>query len=356
MSTLTQPSPPSLLWGGDSLNVSADGTSWLWYGYLARGGLTLLTSQWKSGKTTLVSVLLARLETGGEFAGLSLAAGKAVVLSEEGPYHWQSRHRRLHFGDHVGWFCRPFRGKPRSEDWIALLDHVADLHAARGLSLIVIDPLAGFLPGKSENDASAVLDALMPLQRLTTLGLAVLVLHHPRKEETEPGQAARGSGALSGYADILIEMRHCPRASDDDRCRRLHAFSRFPDTPRQRVIELTSDATDYVSHGSFLEAEFAGHWQILSPIFESAPYKLTRSELLRSWPNDRRPERTVLNVWLERAVAQGLLRQDGRGRRGHPFRYWLPAREEAWRHDLLARLHMPELTQDPSPTPEKATF
>jgi hypothetical protein len=26
---------------------------WLWDGYLARGSVTLLTSQWKTGKTTL---------------------------------------------------------------------------------------------------------------------------------------------------------------------------------------------------------------------------------------------------------------------------------------------------------------
>jgi len=47
MSISTPPACPSLLWGGDSLDLSADGTSWLWHGYLARGGLTLLTSLWK---------------------------------------------------------------------------------------------------------------------------------------------------------------------------------------------------------------------------------------------------------------------------------------------------------------------
>jgi hypothetical protein len=34
---------------------------WIWQGYLARGATTLLTSQWKSGKTTLVSILLSKL-------------------------------------------------------------------------------------------------------------------------------------------------------------------------------------------------------------------------------------------------------------------------------------------------------
>jgi hypothetical protein len=39
--------------------------NWLWHGYLAGGELTLLTSLWKSGKTTLLSVLLSRMRDGG---------------------------------------------------------------------------------------------------------------------------------------------------------------------------------------------------------------------------------------------------------------------------------------------------
>ena len=37
---------------------------WLWDGYLAAGLVTLLTSRWKTGKTTLVSLLLARIGAG----------------------------------------------------------------------------------------------------------------------------------------------------------------------------------------------------------------------------------------------------------------------------------------------------
>src|ERR1700719_1097923 len=57
--------------------------AWLWHGYLGPGRVTLLTSQWKSGKTTLVSLLLARMQQGGQLAGLPVSAGKAFVISEE---------------------------------------------------------------------------------------------------------------------------------------------------------------------------------------------------------------------------------------------------------------------------------
>src|SRR5207247_2438663 len=120
-----QPPAPSFttLWGSD-LAGSAPPRSWLWHGYLAPGNVTLLTSQWKSGKTTLVAVLLARMKTGGRFADRPLAAGKAVVISEESPVLWHHRAQRLHFGDNVGWFCRPFKGKPTPEEWLALLDYI----------------------------------------------------------------------------------------------------------------------------------------------------------------------------------------------------------------------------------------
>jgi len=64
--------------------------------------VTLLTSLWKAGKTTLVSVLLARLKTGGALGDLPLAAGRAVVVSEESPEQWALRTGRLDFRDHVG--------------------------------------------------------------------------------------------------------------------------------------------------------------------------------------------------------------------------------------------------------------
>jgi hypothetical protein len=54
---------------------------WLWQGFLAPGNLTLLTSQWKAGKTTLLSMLLSRRKEGGTLAGLQVRPGKTVVVA-----------------------------------------------------------------------------------------------------------------------------------------------------------------------------------------------------------------------------------------------------------------------------------
>ena len=59
-------------------------------------------------------------------------------------------------------------------------------------------------------------------------------------------------------------------AGDDDRRRWIAALSRFPETPRQKVIELTADGTDYVSRGTFREEEFAARWEVLRKILARA--------------------------------------------------------------------------------------
>jgi len=54
--------------------------------------------------------------------------------------------------------------------------------------------------------------------------------------------------------------------------------------------------------------------------------------MLDDWPADYdKPDSTTLWRWLSRAVAQGVVRQEGTGRPNDPFRYWLPARQEMLR-------------------------
>jgi hypothetical protein len=336
-------SMPPLLWGSASLAGAAAPMGWLWESYLAPGAVTLLTGQWKAGKTTLASILLARMRTGGQLAGLALTAGKAVVVTEEGADHWQRRNQKTDFGDHVGWYCQPFRGKPLLAEWSAFVDGLADLHDRQPFSLLLIDPLAAFLPG-GENHAASVLEALAPLQTLKARGLSILALHHPSKGDPPIGQAARGSGALSGYADVVIEMRAVRGAQ---RRRRLWAWSRYPQTPRRRVIEWTADGLDYLACG-VSQDDFARPWRLLESVFAAAPHKLTRTDVCRRWTHGKPPESISLRRWLQRAVSLNLLRKDGEGLRNKPFRYWLPAREEAWRQDPIACCLMPELLDKPS--------
>jgi hypothetical protein len=349
----------SPVWSGEMSPAPAE-VPWLWHGYLAPSNITLLTSRWKTGKTTLLSVLLARRAAGGTLAGRALKPGRTAVVCEEGEWHWQQRRRTLDFGNDVAFFCQPFeRGRPTLRQWEGLMNSIALLDGDRAVDLAVIDPLAPFLPGRNENSAEVMLRALMPLDHLLSAGIAVLLLHHPRKGQPLDGQAARGSGALLGHVDITIEMWPYPGAGEADRRRVLRAGSRYAATPRQLVIEWNADGTDYLARGTLADEEFREEWLQLAPYFASAPAKLTRRELRTLLPTGRGSpsDRTVWRL-LERAVAEGVLLREGTGHRDEPFRYWLPQREAEWMKDPLyvlqkldqaALANLQRLAQQPPP-------
>jgi hypothetical protein len=304
---------------------------WLWPGFLAARNVTLLTSQWKMGKTSLLATLLARMKTGGDLAGRPVSLGRAAVLTEENAAHWARRGQQLDLNAHT-WFCQPYRGKPTLPQWLALLEHLAESHARRPFDLVVLDTLGTMLPGRDENNAGLMLEALAPLQALTSAGLAVLLLHHPKKGETLPGQSSRGSGVVPSFADILIEMHWYRRGLDEDRRRRLLAWSRFPQTPRQLVIERSADGADYAALGDFEGEAFFANWEALRGVLSNARRPQAQKELLADWPaNEKPPSELTLWRWLERAAAEGLVLRRGSGRRSDPYRYCLPGQEAEWR-------------------------
>jgi hypothetical protein len=334
------PFTPASYFLGDPTVPTPPPPDWLWEGYLAAKNVTLLAGRWKAGKTTLLSILLSRLKTGGQLAGLPLALGSAIVVSEEDDSLWQQRHAQLDFGRNVCLISRPFQNKPRHEQWHALIEHIADLHARHPFRLAVFDALADFLPGRDENNAPLMLESLYPLRRLTALGLAILLIHHPRKSEAMPGEIARGSTALSSHVDILMEMTlDRPADEEDNRRRLLRAFSRHRQTPSRLLLELNADHNDYTVHDPVAIGR-----DVVVNMLECAEQKLSCNDLLARWPPDAEPPHpATLYRWLERAVQTGLLHRDGPGARDKPFRYWLPSRMEHWRNDPDAVFRMPEL-------------
>ena len=319
----------------DKVIENKETVSWLWEGYLARSNVTLLTSLWKSGKTTLLSILLSKMAQGGALAGLAVQQAKAVIISEESEELWAPRHRLLHFPNSY-LFCRPFRTKPSMAQWLALLERVSQLHGEHGFNLVVVDTLATFLPGRNESSAPLMMEALLPLQDLTARGMSVLLNHHPRKGAPLPGQAARGSGALAGFVDIIMEKGWCGHPADEDRRRKILAFSRHGQTPRQRVLELNAEGTDYLVHGSFQEDEFLQNWDQVKLVLEDAQDWQSRQQILEDWPPDfPKPALVTLGRWLNRGVALGLIVQRGSGKKNDVYRYSLPGKEEEWSKDPL---------------------
>jgi hypothetical protein len=324
--------PTKPLQPADLADLGPPCLSWLWHGFLAAQKVTALISPPKSGKTTLVSLVLTRVAQAGgdgsQLAGLPVRPGRALVVSEEAPADWAWRCRHLGIGQNVRFLCRPFQGAlPTDAQWQSLIAAVEELHRAQGLELVVIDPLATLLPSGAESCGPKLLACLLPLQKLASQGPAVWLMHHPAKDKRADGQAARGSGALAGFADIVMELSHCRRARSRDRRRRICAYARYEETPRHLIIELNPEGTDYLVRTDATGTPLAQPWPELHALLAGAQDRLTQEKILLHWPREEKPDRSTLARWLKRATQQGVVCCDGSGYRGDPFRYWLPGRE-----------------------------
>jgi hypothetical protein len=304
---------------------------WLWDGYLARGNVTLLTSLWKSGKTTLLAGLLQRLKSAGKFLDRRCQRAQVVVVSEESRGHWRERQRVMPIGPHTRLLARPFLIRPTVEQWHNLIEQALQWRAARKLDLFVVDPLVAFLPGRCESDAGVLLEMLQPLQRLADAGVAVLILHHPRKERSAEGSTARGSGALLGFVDIILELHRVGNLESDARRRRLIGLSRHERTPRDLTYDWDPRTGAFTNLGDLFGQRFRDNWTIVEAMLKERRSAATHTELLMDWPAGHEPPpRSALYDWLKRAHAEKLVRREGHGRRLDPFRYRLPNADDAY--------------------------
>ncbi len=115
---------------------------WIWQGLIKPGNVTLLTSQWKAGKTTLLSILLGLRVTGGMLGGLAVKSGATLVVTEEDLPLWDARAQKYAFGDSACFFHRPFKTIPTEQEWQGLLERALTVNREHGVDLVVIDPLA----------------------------------------------------------------------------------------------------------------------------------------------------------------------------------------------------------------------
>ena len=306
----------------------AEQANWLWNGYLKPGDITLLTSQWKTGKTTLLAGVLRSLGTGTPFLGRDTRPARVWVVSEESRSQWAERTRLMPVGTHVHLLARPFRGRPSPREWDDLIDRAIDF----GLDLFVVDPLASFLPGRCESDAATLLEALQPLHRLTAAGMAVLLLHHPRKAAAEAGNSARGSGALLGFVDMSLELKRTSKLASDSNCRLIQAQSRRAGVPARLAYEWNPATGDFAVTTDAKQRQFNENWHTVHGILEGRKSAISAKEILEQWPDDvDKPGKVTLYAWLALAFEGKRIRRQGQGTSNDPWIYRLPNEDDKYR-------------------------
>ena len=291
---------------------------WLWMGFLAPGCITLFAGAPKSGKSTVAFALCAALGTGGTFLGQPVSRSRVTWLVEEGPATMADKASRWGELGHVDCLCF---SQAFDNAWTDVV-HQAVSHARRtACGLIIADTFAQWsgLSGDSENNAGAVLGALRPLQEAAAAGLAVLLVAHGRKAPGDHGTAVRGSSALVGGVDIVVELQRPPSSAfgGQDSHRTLRSTSRFSGTPTDLAFELTP--AGFVAHGTTAAAEtLAERRTILDTLAQAA---MTSDQLA----DDLKLPGATVRKLLAELLDEGAVARSGLGRRGDPYTWSLPA-------------------------------
>lgn len=197
--------------------------SWVWYGFLAEGKITILDGVPKLGKSTLTADFAARITHGLPFPGLAMprSARGVVMLSAEDGAADTIVPRLTEAGADLGKVAI-VDGVPLAdgtEGWIHLDEHLALIEAlARKIDaqLIVIDPLVAYLGQKNaykDQDMRAVLGPVKAMAERT--GCAVIIIRHLNKTaSTDIIVRGGGTVGISGAARLGMLVARDPENDD----------------------------------------------------------------------------------------------------------------------------------------------
>lgn len=289
-----------------------DEPEWTWHGYLAPRTLTLLAAKPKAGKSTLaVAVSEAVASDAGSFLGRAIVGGPVVYVSEETA---ATLAHKLPAIDGIRILTRDACWPKPS--WAELVAGSVQECQRIGARLLVVDTFAYWasLPKEAEKDAGAAQAAMQPLIDATRDGLAVLVPLHQRKGGGEDGEGIRGSGAIAGVADVLLELERCKRPNE----RALLALSRYPSTPGSLIIERdqATGAWAAIAEGERVDARSLGDRRAILGALENDE-ALTRAELETATGAPALQWHAQLDALIE----EGLVQRTGAGVKGDPYRF-----------------------------------
>lgn len=292
--------------------------NWIWPGYIARGGITLFTGLWKCGKSTLLAHLLRDIRRGGGLVDEPTDCG-VIVLSEEPAGLWANRRDDLDLDPEIRIAHRHTLARPTGPEWTRIIGEIVREIEKGTYGLVVIDTLASWWPVLNENDAGEMGEALAPLRAISNAGAGLLLCHHPRKGDGQHATATRGSGALPGFVDLIVELRrYATDDGDPDTRRRLTAYGRFEGVPDERIIDLGPDG--YTIVGGVAEARADDIRATIAEILPDDGPGMTLEEVRDNWPGTP-PGKNRVRAMLNEGANHERWGRSGTGVKGDPIRF-----------------------------------
>jgi len=214
---------------------------WLWPGRIPRAMLSLLVGNPGEGKSILSLFIAARLSKGEPLPGMAEAgppASSLFILGED-PLAEAVKPRALANGADVSRILTLSDAEYTIQN-VGRLRNIASQF--KDLALIVLDPLAGFLPPKTKYfEDPSMRSALLPLAEFAEAsGLAVLAIAHLRKAEAESAiYRVAGSIGLAAIARSILSLSR--DAENEDRRLLLPLKSNYSRKPPGLAFRIGDD-------------------------------------------------------------------------------------------------------------------
>lgn len=288
--------------------------AWIFSRYVARGGLTSISAKIKTGKSSLITAAIQAVVNGKSFLGEPVTPGPVVLVSEMSGSAFISALDRAGLQN-----CEGLRVlQPHDAfglTWPQIMAVAVEECRRISAVLLVIDTLNWFagLMGDDENSAGKMLETMRPLQAATGQGWGVLFALHERKSGGSVEDAARGSSAVGGVADVLMSLRRPEGNHHSETIRKISSISRFPQTPAELVIDWTPDG-EYTVLGN---SDAVTRDQATHSITAALPFFADTAKtvlVLREETGESR--RTIQRILKELKATR-----TGTGDKGDPFKY-----------------------------------
>jgi hypothetical protein len=291
----------------------------LWTGTVALGLFTLFAALAKCGKSWLLMSFAASIASGRSWLGLEREPLGVLYVTEEGTRTLRPRVRR--FGAQAVAFVTP-ADLPAAWTWPQKVAAIFDRAEADGAKVVIVDTvlgLAGMGP-EAANDDGAARAVLDPLARGATVrGLAVVAVHHARKDDAAGGRSILGGNAFRSIPDVLAELRH--HGDEDGPDRELTLRGRLDDGAGKlilRHVEGTDGATDgYQVLGTPADARAAKIQTKVRDVLQAEEAWLEREALL----DLVKGRRCDVIAAVAALVAKDVIRTKGSGAKGDPKAY-----------------------------------
>lgn len=291
------------------------------------GSLVLLTGAAKGGgKTTFMTHLISAVINGRAFLGVKCKKTRVVYLTEQSE------------GSFFRGYLEPV-GLEKSEDllllhghqaagisWPDLVDGAINACQEFGAEMLVVDTFMQFacLSGDQENSAAVIQQALKPLQHAAAKhGITIIIVHHDRKGGGEIHESGRGSSAFNGVVDLILNLRK-PGGGYPSTVRELRSAGRYDTIPDTQMIELRNGI--YEALGSQKDVVTQAARQValrVAPTSADAAIDMDSMYAQAQTENDSIRRTTFKNA-VGMLCSEGLLNQCGSGKKGDPYKFYIP--------------------------------